>query len=1096
MKIKISKILGVSLALVMVFSLFSVFAPVKQAQAVEGEMQWVAQPLPGVGNVNGNVLDNGANAAIATYFAVGPDGLTIYAIDSAVTDNATPAGCLLKSVDGGQTFSTLPNPGGALGGILSYVAVSPTNPSVVAVVENRALSSLVDQVFVSTNGGTTWTGLSAINIVPPPAATARITGVAVSPDRADSLLGRDYFVSVADSAAGAVAGVNGLQVIGATPNVAWVSFGTATWDYATVALSPNYLSDHAVAFIRADVATGTQVEVWNNFEPAAAPLVYPGFAFPRLLSNAAFEVGAAGTGVTAADIALPSDFDPTTPTGMRFWVSYASGVAEPTAGAGSVYRVDSAQTADLLSPTGLVGTRIKSIAYSGTVASGTLFAGWQTPGTVAGVALTGPVQYTTTPQINLPLWTPSLKSPTGNAGLPVVRVSPNFTTDKKVYAMTVGAESAFSISPDAGVSFNQEAIINVGAAVFAAAFDDLIMTGDGTTLFATALDAAGFMSLWKTTTPPIPASWSRIWCAAAANRCRIAINKGGWATAPEIYVYNTVVGTPNGLFASYDGGATFNVRSTPLAFNNNLGVASSKVIYVASGAGAAANATNVYKSTNGGAVWGSPIPANVGRIVSVVPIGNDVLVGGAGLASRSTDGGASYALLPLGLNAAGFYLVIPDSTYMTSKIIYAFGVQVLGTDFGVYRVNADTGTLWENILAPTNLGRISAGQSNGVLYAPYQGGVVAGCDRAINPLDPVGTVVWGTMDQPAGAVPTAMNRFAMGANKVYGGEIVAGVPILWAYNDYMATRKTTINSPAGGATISVNPITGTANPLIVSWNAIGTSTGLARNYTFLIYETAQGSGAGVFINTNPLAGPWLLGPQLTSPRNTIMPYTSLSGGILAPAAPDILYTFVPGVQYSVMIRANDELSGDLIVSQWSDPVTFTIAAASYTVGPTLQAPILGGTDVPVKPGFTWAAITDMVKWEFELSTNPATTARGYFIDALVGLTGANALVTPGWQCDITLDYGTNYFWHVQGINATGGTTPWATGTFTTIAAGVFTCPLDGLTFATQAELAAHNATAHAPVIPQTPAYIWAVVIIGAILVVVVIALIFTTRRVP
>jgi hypothetical protein len=197
----------------------------------------------------------------------------------------------------------------------------------------------------------------------------------------------------------------------------------------------------------------------------------------------------------------------------------------------------------------------------------------------------------------------------------------------------------------------------------------------------------------------------------------------------------------------------------------------------------------------------------------------------------------------------------------------------------------------------------------------------------------------------------------------------------------------------------------------------------------------------------------------------------------------------------MMIRANDELSTDAIVSQWSDPVSFTVAAASYTVGPTLQAPILGGTDVPVKPGFTWAAITDMVKWEFELSTNPATTARGYFIDALVGLTGANALVTPGWQCDKTLDYGTNYFWHVQGINATGGTTPWATGTFTTIAAGVFTCPLDGLTFATQAELQAHNAVAHAPVIPQTPAYIWAVVIIGAILVVVVIALIFTTRRV-
>jgi hypothetical protein len=48
-----------------------------------------------------------------------------------------------------------------------------------------------------------------------------------------------------------------------------------------------------------------------------------------------------------------------------------------------------------------------------------------------------------------------------------------------------------------------------------------------------------------------------------------------------------------------------------------------------------------------------------------------------------------------------------------------------------------------------------------------------------------------------------------------------------------------------------------------------------------------------------------------------------------------------------------------------------------------------------------------------------------------------------------------------------------------------------LTFDTQAELEAHNAAAHAPV---TPMYIWIVIAIGAILVIAVIWLIFTTRR--
>jgi len=162
--------------------------------------------------------------------------------------------------------------------------------------------------------------------------------------------------------------------------------------------------------------------------------------------------------------------------------------------------------------------------------------------------------------------------------------------------------------------------------------------------------------------------------------------------------------------------------------------------------------------------------------------------------------------------------------------------------------------------------------------------------------------------------------------------------------------------------------------------------------------------------------------------------------------------------------------------------------------PELLAPSPGATGVALRPGFSWGGFYGATSYEFELATNPGITAGGYFVDAVVGLTGTNALTTTAWQCDKDLEYATNYFWHVKAITASGAT-PWSTGTFTTMKAAVFTCPICGLTFATEAELEAHNATAHAPVIPQTPAYIWAVVIIGAILVIVVIALIFTTRRV-
>jgi hypothetical protein len=87
---------------------------------------------------------------------------------------------------------------------------------------------------------------------------------------------------------------------------------------------------------------------------------------------------------------------------------------------------------------------------------------------------------------------------------------------------------------------------------------------------------------------------------------------------------------------------------------------------------------------------------------------------------------------------------------------------------------------------------------------------------------------------------------------------------------------------------------------------------------------------------------------------------------------------------------------------------------------------------------------------------------------------------------------------VRAVNATAQSN-WATGIFTTEAAPpaeVFTCAICGLTFDTRAALEAHIATAHAPVTPTTPFYIWVIVAIGAVLVIAVIVLIVTTRRTP
>jgi hypothetical protein len=1072
-KKKFNKILGVALTVAMLASLFVFAAPVA---AAEGNMQWLAQPLP---TALFNVLDNGANAAVPTYFAVASDGSTIYAIDSAIAANA--AGCILKSVDGGQSFLAITAPGTA-GGVLRYVAISPTNPSVVAVAER--IPAALDAVYVSTNGGVTWTALPAINAVASGAINTEIMGLGISPDRTDSLFNRDYVIAVADSTAGpaGLAGAAGLQIIGATPAAGWANFGTAAYDYLTVAVSPNYLGDRAVIAVSDNVA-GTWAEVWNNTWPAVAPALYPTtVAFPRLLNAAAVEAAAANE---TADIALPSDFDPTTATGMRFWVGIASAAAG--VGQGGIYRVDASQTPELLA-LGLTGTRVNSVAYSGTVASGTLFAGFQTPGGIN--ALCAPVSYTTQAQTNLPVWTPSLKPPTGagfgGVGRPIVRVSPNFTTDKKVYAMTIGNESALSISTDAGVSFNQEAIINLGAANVAAV-DAIALTPDATTLFVVSR-AAGRVSVWQTATAPTAISWSRIWCANAGNPCLISLNLSGWATAPEIYVVNTVAGTPNGMFASYDGGATFNVRSTPLAPVNDLAVASSKVVYVASG-------TNVYKSILGGSVWGSPVPANANAIITLVTAGNDVLVGGTGACSRSTDAGTSFVQLPIAGLPVSTFTVLPDEDYATNKIIYAGDTATIVAN-NIYRINADTGAVWENILnptAPATVGLIGLGMSNGALYGMANNAAVAPigiltCDRTLNPLSSVGTITWGTMNIPVGAALLATS-FDVAQNKVYVA--VGAGPTLWAYNDTLATAKSTITSPASGTMVAVDPVTGRAEVVAMVWNAMGSGTGLVNQYTMAIYEKAQGLSGAVFI---PIQGPGapldLVVP--TAPRCSIWPFGT------AVAAPDIAYTLIAGREYGIQIRALDEVSNDTINSPFSDPVYFTIEAATGVItppyaGPMLQAPQLGGTGVAIKPAFAWAPMSGVITWDFEISKSSALNADGTYTTPVKSLIGASALTTNSWSCDIDLEYSTPYVWHVQGTNATGGKTIWGIGSFTTKAAEVFTCPIDGLTFPTQAALEAHNAVAHAP---TTPLYVWVIVIIGAVLVITVIVLIVTTRRTP
>jgi len=171
------------------------------------------------------------------------------------------------------------------------------------------------------------------------------------------------------------------------------------------------------------------------------------------------------------------------------------------------------------------------------------------------------------------------------------------------------------------------------------------------------------------------------------------------------------------------------------------------------------------------------------------------------------------------------------------------------------------------------------------------------------------------------------------------------------------------------------------------------------------------------------------------------------------------------------------------LSPWSETWEFTtgISAAEWNPFSDAEnvAPVPGASGVQLKPTFQWNPADWATAYEFELSTSPTTGADGFFSTALKSLKDLNNVT---WQCDSDLNYSTTYYWHVRAISATSKSV-WANGVFTTMDKPV---PPPAPTPPVVIEQPA----------PITPAWIWAIVIIGAILVIAVVVLIVTTRRVP
>jgi hypothetical protein len=260
-------------------------------------------------------------------------------------------------------------------------------------------------------------------------------------------------------------------------------------------------------------------------------------------------------------------------------------------------------------------------------------------------------------------------------------------------------------------------------------------------------------------------------------------------------------------------------------------------------------------------------------------------------------------------------------------------------------------------------------------------------------------------------------------------------------------------------------------------------TATSTNYDVQVTASTDFSGA-----TTPIFDTATTGVDYYLPGNTLATLNVNPGnGINA---------LKGGTNYSWRVKATSPLP-----SRWTTQ-TFTTALSTIVNTPVNSAPANGATGVDVNTTFTWPAVAGAnVTYEFVIAEETGQTDKFAIID-YSATTPTNA--TPLRE---TLKYNTQYWWRVRATNGTV-TSAWSTFFFTTAVAPVTTSTNSG---SGTIVLPTPTSTIITITQPQTtftisqpannnnsipPALLWAVIAIGAILIIAVIVLIVRTRRIP
>jgi len=619
-----------------------------------------------------------------------------------------------------------------------------------------------------------------------------------------------------------------------------------------------------------------------------------------------------------------------------------------------------------------------------------------------------------------------------------------------------GDMSAFAVSSDNGLTFNDISLIDTALTNIT----DTAVSADGSVIYFVSDDGTD-LSLFR-----YDGSWQRVLAVGTMTDAIIRIAPDD----PDV-VYLADRGTTTVYYSNNGGTSKWFLRTCNVSIVD-LAVESAEVVYAIEAGG------TVSKSTYAGFTWNTAKDTTLDSGRTLVSVMEDYLLAGSGngYVAYSSDGGSTWKKISKAIQSgADNVSVIADADFANNNLIYA-GTDQIGQDIKRYEIGVSTD--WSDIFSGTIAGEVRGlAQQGGVLYA-LEWDVTTNTSalwQCTTPTTATSGTGWNEKDTSTSTDQVSLNAYpqalksSAGSNKLWAIDTTGGSNNIYSFSDTLAASGPVLLGPADAFSNPVNTVTGNANEISFSWERLSTAT----NYKLYIsYDS--GFKESVTTVDVPASGTTTLstvaiavGPDRTTNNQQV--------------------NWLPGKTYYWRVKVVEPLN-----SAYSETRSIIIEPGAALV-PTILSPANGATAGKQMPSFSWSPVSGSTEYQFVLADNVAMTSP--MVNATV--------TTTGYAVTTALEYGKTYYWRVKPLAPVEGN--WsAIANFTVMdkpAAPAATQPPVTITqvpptFTIPAAQPAPTITI--PPIEQpaqiAPAYIWAIIIIGAVLVIAVIVLIVRTRR--